>query len=95
LYGFDSDSTIADPDDPRKTFSYLICPTWDNTGNATVYSHVADDSIAVDKNKAREATPSDALCATQRYLKSASDSNTQSYRPDGSPQQPETPLPVD
>lgn len=37
LYGKDTQSRIADPEDPGRIFSWLICETRDDKGNAIVY----------------------------------------------------------
>lgn len=37
LYGKDGHSRIADPGDPTRVFSWLICETRDDKGNAVVY----------------------------------------------------------
>jgi len=37
VYGFDADSRIADPDDPTHVFSWLICRSYDDRGNAVAY----------------------------------------------------------
>lgn len=37
LYGKDTNSRIFDPEDPRRIFSWLICETRDDKGNALLY----------------------------------------------------------
>ncbi len=69
LYGYDADSRIADPDDPRRIFSYLISRTFDDKGNVALYEYVAEDDVGVDRTRANEANRSSAARATQRYLK--------------------------
>ena len=39
LYGADPASTIANPADPTQIFSWRICRTWDDHGNAAIYSY--------------------------------------------------------
>jgi RHS repeat-associated protein len=66
VYGFDGDSRIADPADPRRIFSWLICQSYDDRGNAIVYDYAAenDDDLAPaaanEQNRSRGAN---------RYLK--------------------------
>ena len=39
FYGKDNDSRISDPDDPLRVFSWLICESYDDKGNAIVYEY--------------------------------------------------------
>jgi hypothetical protein len=48
LYGFDVDSRIADPLDANRIFTWLICETRDNKGNAVLYRYKAEDGQKVD-----------------------------------------------
>ena len=54
LYGRAADSRIADPDDPRRIFSWLICESYDARGNAMVYEYAAEDAANVDTTQANE-----------------------------------------
>ncbi|HEU4855031.1 MAG TPA: SpvB/TcaC N-terminal domain-containing protein, partial [Nitrosospira sp.] len=54
LYGRDSNSRIYDPSDPRKIFSWLICETRDDKGNAILYKYKAEDSANVDLTQTNE-----------------------------------------
>ena len=38
IYGRDANSRIADPEDPRRIFSWLICETRDDKGNAVLFA---------------------------------------------------------
>src|SRR5262249_30913713 len=82
LYGFEPDSRIVDPADPRKIFSYLICRTWDDKGNVSTYTYVADDSYGVDVGQPHEANRANAVRAAQRYLKAVRYCNSEPYFPD-------------
>jgi RHS repeat-associated protein len=93
LYGFDDDSRIAAPADPRAVFSYLLCRTFDGKGNIAHYSYVADDSVGVDRSLAHETNRTDAVRATQRYLQAIRYGNVQPYFADGSAEGAEPPLP--
>jgi RHS repeat-associated protein len=94
LYGLDASSRIANPDNQRQVFCYLICRTWDDRGNLTSYEYQADDSRGVDTAMAHETNRTDPVRATQRYLKTISYGNTAPYAPDCGPGGGETPLPA-
>ena len=93
LYGLDSNSRVADPDDPRKVFSWLIHRTLDDKGNVAVYDYVAEDGAGVER-QAHEANRTDALRGTQRYLKTIRYGNIEPYFADWSSDGPEAPLPA-
>src|SRR5262245_29933432 len=42
-YGKTAESRIADPADPQRIFSWLICESYDDTGNVIVYRYQAED----------------------------------------------------
>jgi len=48
LYGKDSHSRIANPDDPRQVFSWLACESQDDKGNAIVYEYKPEDASKLD-----------------------------------------------
>jgi RHS repeat-associated protein len=91
LYGLDEHSRIADPDDPRAVFSYLICRSFDDKGNAVRYRYLAEDDVGVDRSRAHEATR--VSRTAQRYLKEIEYGNVTPYYPVWSEHAPETPLP--
>ena len=66
VYGPDAAARIADPEDPDHVFSWLICRSYDDTGNAIVYDYIAEDARGVDT-----ARPSEQHRArgANRYLK--------------------------
>ena len=70
IYGKDADSRIANPEDPAQIFSWLICETRDDKGNAVLYGYKRDDGSGVDPGRACERNRSDAARTTNRYLKS-------------------------
>ena len=47
LYGLDSESRIADPENPLHVFTWLICRSYDDKGNAVVYDYVAENDRGV------------------------------------------------
>ncbi|MFY9488838.1 MAG: SpvB/TcaC N-terminal domain-containing protein, partial [Solirubrobacterales bacterium] len=63
IYGGTSESRIADPADPRRIFSWLICETRDDRGNAAVYSYKQEDGTGVDLEQSNERNrgPRDGL----------------------------------
>ena len=72
LYGKDSDSRIADPEDPSRIFTWLICETRDDKGNAVLYEYKAEDGTGVDQSRAHERNrgdPDDIRRTANRYLK--------------------------
>ncbi len=76
LYGKDAHSRIADPDDPTRVFSWLICETRDDKGNAVVYEYKAEDSERIVEDsagnpvsKAHERNRTPQSRSANRYLK--------------------------
>jgi RHS repeat-associated protein len=72
LYGKDAESRITDPDDPSHIFSWLICETRDDRGNAVLYRYKAEDGTNVDLAQAHEANRGgrdDPRRKANRYLK--------------------------
>ncbi len=66
VYGRDDDSRIFDPENRRHVFSWLICESYDDKGNAIVYEYVAENEIGVDLERSSEARRSRTA---NRYLK--------------------------
>jgi RHS repeat-associated protein len=69
LYGKDSSSRIADP---KRIFTWLICETRDDKGNAVLYEYKPEDGVGVDLTGAHERNRgdlNDPRRATNRYLK--------------------------
>jgi RHS repeat-associated protein len=59
LYGRDNGSRVFDPSDPdpahpKRIFSWLICQSYDDKGNAIVYEYVAENDAGVDPASANE-----------------------------------------
>jgi RHS repeat-associated protein len=59
LYGKDNNSRIVDPADPdpqhpARIFSWLICASYDDKGNAIVYEYEAENDANVDLSQANE-----------------------------------------
>jgi RHS repeat-associated protein len=93
LFGLDENSRIADPGDPKKIFSYLICLTFDDRGNATQYVYAEEDSFGIDTSPAHEANRSSAQRNLQRYVKYVRYGNFAPYLPDWSTAGDPTPPP--
>jgi len=72
LYGKDADSRIANPEDPSHIFTWMICETRDDKGNAVLYSYKREDGVSVDLTRPCERNRgdrNDARRAANRYLK--------------------------
>jgi RHS repeat-associated protein len=69
LYGKDDNSRIfapADSNQPKREFSWLICQSYDDKGNAIVYEYAAENNQNVDLNQANERN---RARSANRYLK--------------------------
>ena len=72
LYGMSPDSRIADPGDSGRTFSWLICESRDDKGNAIVYDYKREDGMGADLARACECNRgnrNDSRRQANRYLK--------------------------
>src|SRR6266436_6318021 len=76
LYGTTEESRIANPDDRSQIFSWLICQSYDDKGNAIVYEYRAEDSQRILEDQqgqlvalAHERNRNDATRSANRYLK--------------------------
>lgn len=71
IYGKDTRSRITDAEDPRRIFSWLICETRDDQGNAVIYDYKPDDGVGVDLAAAHERNRgdlNDPRRTTNRYI---------------------------
>jgi len=68
VYGRDGTSRIVDPGDSNHVFSWLICESYDDKGNAIVYQYVPEDDTGVNRSSANETNPNRVRTAN-RYLK--------------------------
>jgi RHS repeat-associated protein len=87
-YGKSSESRIADPADPTRIFSWLICQTHDDKGNVIVYGYKGEDSahILLDASgnvlsKSHERNRTERTRTAQRYLKRVRYGNRTPYFP--------------
>ena len=72
LYGKDENSRIFDPDNRAHIFSWLICETRDDKGNAILYKYKTEDGVGVDLSQAHERNRGpahDPRRKVNRYLK--------------------------
>ena len=69
LYGRTSESRIADPADPLRIFSWLICERFDGKGNAILYRYKSEDSDQVDETQVHERNRDALSRSANRYLK--------------------------
>ena len=68
-YGKTEGSRIADPDEPRRVFSWLICASYDDKGDAIAYVYAEEDSQKVDLSQTNERNRNDQTRKANRYLK--------------------------
>jgi RHS repeat-associated protein len=54
VYGLDANSQIADPHNPNHVFSWLICRSFDDKGNAIVYDYAEENGDGVELNLTSE-----------------------------------------
>ena len=78
FYGKTIESRIADPQDPQRVFSWLICQSQDDKGNAILYDYAAENSAGVDLTQAHERNRRDIGRSAGRYLKRIRYGNTPS-----------------
>jgi YD repeat-containing protein len=76
FYGKTEESRIANPGDPSRIFSWLICQSYDDRGNAIVYEYQPEDSHRILEDHggqivalAHERNRNDATRSANRYLK--------------------------
>jgi RHS repeat-associated protein len=69
LYGSRDDARVADPSDPKRIFSWLICESYDDKGNAILYKYKPEDDANVDRTAPCEKNRLLAQQFSQRYLK--------------------------
>jgi RHS repeat-associated protein len=76
LYGLTAESRISDPADPDRIFSWLICESYDDRGNATLYDYQPEDSHEVREDLACERNRSEQSRSAGRYPKRIRYGNT-------------------
>jgi RHS repeat-associated protein len=68
-YGKTAESRIQDPADPSRIFSWLICESYDDKGNAIRYGYVSEDDRDIDLSLVSERNRSTEIRKANRYLK--------------------------
>ena len=69
FFGRSPESRIADAGDPSRIFTWLMCETFDDKGNAAVYDYLPEDDRNVDTTLASEQNRSSSARSANRYLK--------------------------
>lgn len=80
-YGRFAESRIADPANPSRIFSWLICESYDDKGNVIVYGYKGENSDNVDLAQAHERNRTDLTRSANRYLKRVRYGNHAPYLP--------------
>ncbi|MGD0067462.1 MAG: SpvB/TcaC N-terminal domain-containing protein, partial [Streptosporangiaceae bacterium] len=81
VYGATAASRIADPADPSRVFSWLICVTYDDKGNAARYEYLPEDSAGVDTARPSERNRTACSRSANRYAKRVRYGNIRPWRP--------------
>ncbi len=68
-YGRTAESRIADPRDTARIFSWLICESYDDLGNAARYEYTSEDSAGIDDLLLHERNRTPEVRSANRYLK--------------------------
>jgi RHS repeat-associated protein len=69
LYGRTENARIFDHADKSRVFSWLICESHDDKGNAILYEYKSEDSVKVDLSQVNERNRTDETRRANRYLK--------------------------
>ena len=93
-YGKTKGSRIADPAQPARIFSWLICESYDSKGNVITYEYKQENSDGVALAQAHERNRTKETRAANRYLKRIRYGNRSPYFPNLSAI-PSTELPAD
>jgi len=93
-YGKTPESRIADPSDPSRVFSWLICESYDDKGNAVSYRYKLENSDKIGLTQAAERNRNDTIRSPQRYIKHVYYGNRTPYFPDLTADK-QVPLPTD
>ena len=81
-YGRTAESRVADPEDPARIFSWLICERSDDRGNVIAFQYKAEDSAGVPLMQAHERNRSDRTRSANRHIKRIRYGNRSPYFPD-------------
>jgi RHS repeat-associated protein len=94
-YGKTSKSRIADPANPTRVFSWLICESYDDKGNVIGYQYKEENSDKVDLSQAHERNRIPDMRKANRYLKRIRYGNHAPYFPQLTENTPWPTLPSD
>lgn len=81
VYGRDDKSCIADPTNKSRIFSWLICESFDDKGNAIRYEYKEENSQGIIRSEAHEANRQDIHRTADRYLKRIKYGNKKPRKP--------------
>jgi RHS repeat-associated protein len=81
LFGTSASSRLVDPADELRVFSWLASESYDDRGNALLYTYKAEDSTGVDVDAVHERNRTASTRKTQRYLKSVRYGNRTPHTP--------------
>ncbi len=81
-YGTSDESRIADPADPSRIFTWLICKSHDDKGNLAVYRYAKENSDGIAVASAHERNRTAQARSANRYLKRIQYGNRTAYYPD-------------
>jgi len=93
-FGKTPESRIADPEDPSRVFTLLICQSHDDKGNLIVYEYKPEDSENVNLAQSNEHNRTPLTRSANRYIKRIFYGNRTPYVPDSTAAS-EPSLPVD
>jgi Salmonella virulence plasmid 65kDa B protein len=66
VYGLNLNSKLLDPENPYIIFSWLICLSYGDRGNAMVYEYKVEDSVKVDVHQTCELNSTDIISSKSR-----------------------------
>lgn len=69
LYGKTENARLFDPEDKLRVFTWLICESYDDKGNAILYEYKREDSAQVDLAQVNEKNRTAQSRRANRYLK--------------------------
>jgi RHS repeat-associated protein len=69
IYGKRDDARVADPADATHVFTWLICESYDDKGNAIFYRYKPEDDSNVDRSAPCERNRLNSQHFAQRYIK--------------------------
>ncbi|MGH8657945.1 MAG: SpvB/TcaC N-terminal domain-containing protein, partial [Gammaproteobacteria bacterium] len=87
-YGKTPESRVADPADPARIFSWLICESYDDKGNVIVYGYKEENSDDIGLSQVHERNRTNDTRKANRYLKRIRYGNHTPYLPQLSDTEP-------